>query len=435
MFSNRTGLSGVKILLLTILVVLAGLVILKRLQDLLPPDSLTFAAGRGDSAYYQLAQRYQDILATDGVEVTIIDTAGSVENADLLGRGEADVAFLQGGIPLTGNSENLEAIAATFLEPLWIFHRGMLINPSDPINWDTLNVAVGEDGSGTRYVVDALVSAMDTRLITENALPIGGSAAVDALGTGEADVALFVAPVSAPYLQDLFSRHDTPPIAVRDGEALVRQLPFVQLAKIPRSGLDYAAVHPAQDIELIAMIGRLVAQADLHPALVDRLVNAARTIHADRDLITDKNQFPNTTGLNMAVNAQAANLLSGPPSGLYNYLPWWVVAQINSFALLLLPLFVILVPLMRILPGIYRWRMHSRVYRRYPELLDIEHDALRNMKGADLDSLETRLLDIEREVVNLKLPVRYQEYAYTMRMHIDLVRQRLAAIRELRKGE
>ena len=79
--------------------------------------------------------------------------------------------------------------------------------------------------------------------------------------------------------------------------------------------------------------------------------------------------------------------------------------------------------------------MRSRVYRRYPELRDIERAAGNASDAAELEDLESRLGDVEREVSKLSLPMRYREYAYTMRVHINLVRQQLERKRRQLFGE
>jgi TRAP-type uncharacterized transport system substrate-binding protein len=426
--SWRDETGGLRVSLLIALAAAVGLAVAVWLLDLVPPKHLSIAAGRPGGAYYTLAEQYARILARDGISVEILDTAGSVENVEALVRKDdpADAAFLQGGVPLPEDAPVL-ALAATFLEPLWIFHRGALAQPADPLSWRDLSIAAGEAGSGTRFVVDAVVAALGADPGQFRLVPIGGAEAADALQSGSVDVALFVAPVDAPYLQPLFAAPDMVLSPIRDTEALVRRLPFAMLTDIPRAGLDYAAVRPPDRIELLAMVGRLVAQGDLHASLVDRLVRAARELHSDRDLITEEGAFPGTAGLELSVNPQAATLLSKPPSPLYRFLPYWVVAQINSFALLLLPVLVILIPLMRAVPGLYQWRMRSRVYRHYLALLEIDREAITETDGEALDTLDRRLDAIEADLVAMRLPLRFREYAYTLRVHLDLVRRRITA--------
>jgi TRAP-type uncharacterized transport system substrate-binding protein len=428
---SRIDLNWIKLFLFVVLSIAIAYFTYNRILKLLPPDSVTIAAGTEGSAYNDLAQQYRAILARDGIEVEILETAGSVENAARVAgpEADADVAFVQGGVPVP-DDRPVEALAATFLEPLWVMHRGALDSPADPTGWRGLRIAAGAEGSGTRFVIDALARATGQSIAGNTLVPLGGAEAADALLAGEVDAAIFVAPVTAPYLQGLFESDRVITAAIRDSEALSRQLAFVQQTTIPRSGFDYAAQHPPEDIELIAMVARLVARADLHPAAIDRLINAAREVHSKRDLITDQNAFPSTTNISMPLNAQAENLLKKPPSPLYRFLPYWVVAQINSFAILLVPLLVIILPLARILPGIYEWQMRARVYRRYPELREIERAAGSAIDPAEISALESRLGRIEDEVSRLSLPLRYREYAYTLRVHINLVRERLRQKRE-----
>jgi TRAP-type uncharacterized transport system substrate-binding protein len=423
----RFDIDWLRLYLLPAVAALVGLAVAVWLLDLAPPKHLTFAAGRPGSAYYALAERYQRILARDGIDLEIVETAGSVENAAALSRPDdpVDAGFLQGGVDPPPEA-GIEALAATFLEPLWIFRGNPLADPSNPTSWPGLRVAAGEPGSGTRFAVDAVIDGLGLQGAGFDLRPVGGTDAAAALAAGDVDVALFVAPVDAPYLQPLLARGEFGPVAIRDPEALVRRLPVAQNASVPAAGFDYAARRPAEPLELVAMVGRLVAQPDLHPSLVDRLVMAAREVHAGRDLITAEDQFPTTTGVAMPENAQAANLLSGPTSPLHRFLPYWIVAQINSFALLLLPVVVILFPLFRIVPGLYQWRMRSRVYRHYLDLIDIERRALAADDAAALRRLDSRLDTIESDLVGIRLPVRFREYAYTMRLHLDVVRRRVA---------
>jgi len=430
---STLDLSWIRLVVLPVLAVVAGLAAAVWLLDLAPPKQLTFAAGRPGGAYYDLAERYRRILARDGIEMTILGTAGSVENAAALVDGRADAGFLQGGVDPPPDAP-VNALAATFLEPLWVMHGGSLAIPADPAEWQGLDVAAGEPGGGTRFVVEAVIRALDLAPEANTLLPVGGGAAAEALLAGEVDAALFVAPVGAPYLQPLFADAGITAASIRDAEALVRRLPFVKRADIPPAGFDYADRNPPRQIDLIAMVGRLVAQSDLHPSLVDRLVNAARRVHGGRDLITAEGEFPSTAGVAMPLNAQAANMLSGPPSPLYRFLPYWVVAQINSFALLLVPVLVLLFPLLRAVPGLYQWRMRSRVYRYYLELREIDTVAMAGSDAAALDGLERRLDRIERDLVAVRLPVRFREYAYTMRVHIDLVRRKIAERRRAIAG-
>jgi TRAP-type uncharacterized transport system substrate-binding protein len=404
--------------------VLASIGALVWLLDLVPPRSLSMAAGRPGGGYHAIAERYRAILARDGIELTILDTAGSVENARLLAEGQADVALLQGGVSVPDETP-VEALAAVFLEPFWIFHRVGVEAAADPVAWQALRVAAGEPGSGTMAAVLAAARALRVELTPDALLPLGGADAAEALLQGRADAAVFVAPVTAPYLEPLFASEEIEVAPIRDAEALARRLPFVRMVDIPPAALDYARRIPEERVPLVAMVAALVAREGLHPALVNRLVRAAERIHSGTDLVTVAPIFPSTEGLDMAVNDQASVALRDGPDAFERLLPYWMSAQVSRFALLLVPIIVLLLPLFRLLPGVYAWRMHSRVYRSYPELKAIEREAESDVPPERLRELLDRLERIDAEARSIRVPPRYREYAYTLRMHIDLVRRNL----------
>ena len=82
---------------LPILAILAGIgLLIWTARDLMPPDRVRFAAGIEGGGYWRIAERYREILARDGIDLVLIPTAGSVENARLLESGDAQAGLLQG---------------------------------------------------------------------------------------------------------------------------------------------------------------------------------------------------------------------------------------------------------------------------------------------------------------------------------------------------
>ena len=403
--------------------VIGGFVALAILLDLFPERELTMVSGGEGSAYRAIAEEYRDALAEDGITLTLLDTAGSVENMARLVGGEADVALVQGGISVTAEDE-ISALATVFLEPLLIFHREGLEGATDPTAWTDLRVAAGAEGSGTRFAVETVLRTLDLREQSTALVPLGGLAASEALLADEIDVAIFVAPIGAAYLEPLYAAPGIFLASIRDVEALRRRLSFVMQADLPPASLNYADIKPATRIDLVAFAAQLAIHDGLHPALIDRLVKAARSIHGARDLISEEGQFPSTEATTLPMNKQARSLLSGPPSRLDRFMPWWMAAQVAKLALLIVPLVLLLLPLLRILPGIYGWTMRARVYKRYSDLIDIEKEAA-SAPAARIPALTARLDNVQEELTHMRLPEAYRDRAYTMQMHIDLVRERL----------
>ena len=85
-----------------VLVAVLGVIVTLMLMDPAPPKHIKFAAGAQGGAYYAFAERYQRLLDEQGIEVELVQTAGSVENLRLLDEGQVDVALVQGGLAKPG---------------------------------------------------------------------------------------------------------------------------------------------------------------------------------------------------------------------------------------------------------------------------------------------------------------------------------------------
>ena len=80
----RTSRETLIVALLAAAVALAALYILYRLVDPLPPRRLIMAAGMAESGYDKFAKQYARILERHDVALEIRNSAGAVENIDLL---------------------------------------------------------------------------------------------------------------------------------------------------------------------------------------------------------------------------------------------------------------------------------------------------------------------------------------------------------------
>ncbi|WP_299817006.1 TAXI family TRAP transporter solute-binding subunit [uncultured Jannaschia sp.] len=407
-------------------------------RDLPPPDRVRFAAGVEGNGYWRIAERYRDILARDGITLDLVATAGSVENAELLARGAVDAALLQGGIE---PDATVETLGAVFTEPLLVFAR---VNPSGgdaagasvadrpvPIprnvaEWAGLRIAAGGEGSGTRAAVRGLLAAAGVPEADNALLPLGGADAARALAAGEADVAVFVAPLSAPYLQPILADPGVTLLPLAHVAALSRRMEQARIVDVPSGTFSLDPPLPAEDLRLLGLVARIVALPGLHPAAVDRIVEAAIRLHGPGDVLTPAGTYPSMDETALPQDSYARDLLADGPSVFADILPYWIVAQINRFAILLLPIVFLLLPLLRALPGLYAFRVRSRVFRHYARIRRIEAEAARATDAAQLEDLRTELREIDGEIARLKLPLAYRDYAYNARLHIDLLLNRIA---------
>jgi hypothetical protein len=96
----------------------------------------------------------------------------------------------------------------------------------------------------------------------------------------------------------------------------------------------------------------------------------------------------------------------------------------------LVPLAALLIPLSKVVPPLYVWRIRSRVYRWYGQLRAVEQalEAAQGEQRAEaLADLLRRLDDIERRVNQISIPLAFADALYGLRSHINFVRQRVRA--------
>ena len=112
-----------------------------------PPQEVVIVAGHADGNYYAAAQRYARLFEENGVTLTVRETAGSVENYELLLNDDSvQLAIVQGGTaPQVPGIEQLESIATLYLEPVWVFYRsGQSITRLADLKGK--RIAVGDEG-------------------------------------------------------------------------------------------------------------------------------------------------------------------------------------------------------------------------------------------------------------------------------------------------
>lgn len=392
-------------------------------NSLLPPRSLRMAAGPAGGAYEQVALKYRQILKRDGLDLEIIETAGSAANIALLEEGGADVAILQGGI--SSDWSGIEAIASIFYEPIILLvPRGRDI-PYNPRHWEGLRINIGTVGSGTAAAYRDFALAVQIPGNANTVMNLPYDEAISKLSSGEIDIAFFVAPLEAPYLQDAYFDPDIRLLPLDYADAIARRVGYAQIVTIPAGGIAFDRVRPATPRQLLALNARLVSVLNLHPALVNRLTMAALEIHSQQGLITDRGTFPSVSGTDLPVNNAARQLIVEGPSLWHDWLPYWLAAQLNRVVILLLPVIFILLPLLQALPGIFAYLMGRRVWQYYPAIRDLEAALKRQNAPEDLVRMQTELAAIDARLAQMKLPAPYRSDAYNARIHIDLVQGRI----------
>lgn len=434
----RHTLLSVRELLITagplILLTLGLLALAYWVLDPTPPKRVVLATGVPQGAYAEFGQRYAAQLAKFGVEVELRNTEGAAENLALLRDPDSgvDLAFVQGGADAEGGAaaeaHQLESLGSLFYEPVWLFYRAdsarrrlkeeSLASIGQLAGW---RINIGPPGSGVPNLVKTLAEAngLDGSKVTLLQEP--QTPAVMALLAGDIDAVIFASAPEALMVQMLLR---TPGIALFDfaqAEAYSRRFAFLSAVTLPRGVVDLALDEPPADVRLIAPTATLVARENLHPALVQLFVQAAQRIHGSGGWFQRKGEFPNTARTERPLAGEAERFYRNGAPFLQRYLPFWVANLVDRMWVALLSIVAILIPLTRVVPPLYEFRIRSRVFRWYGQLRAVE-EAQGTRPPQDL---EKELDVIEKKLEHVSVPLSYADELYALRGHIAMVRARL----------
>ena len=450
------------------------------LLDPMPPKKLVIATAGEQSAYQVLGRRYHDELKKYGITVELKTTQGSVENLALLQKEDSgvDVAFVQGGTwqaPLDEDGNplvELQGLGGLFPEPVWVFYRedsaqrllkcvpqddnavtqhggrptklrlaqaaseepdkvvthtcGVLPGLHALRHW---RVNIGAENSGVqvlgkRLLETAGLDANDLTILHQPNTP----AVVDLL-EGRTDAMFFVSAPEAPLIQMLLLTPGIKLMNFEQASAFSRKLPFLSVVTLPRGVVDLGRDLPEEDIHLVAPTATLASREGLHPALSQLLVQAAGRIHSVPGWFAKAGEFPQAGGSDVPLADEAARYYKGGKPLLQRYMPFWLSNLIDRMWVALLSIMVVLIPLSRLVPPLYVFRMRSRVFRWYADLRKIEsaYAAAAATAEHDRSTLLAELATLDERVGQIQVPLSYTEELYALRQNIALVRDRIRA--------
>ena len=427
----RAGLLSFRDLLATawpiVLITAIGFAVAYQFVAPAPPRHLTISTGGESGAYFAFAKRYADILARNDIALEVKKSAGSYENLDRLKKNEVDVAFVQGGIPMPEVAEGdppMLSLGSVYYEPVWVFYRGEQ-------TFDKLHqlagkrIAVGAEGSGIRGLALQLLEANDIATDSKHLLPIAGLNAAEALQQGRIDAAFIIAAPEAPVVQVLLRSPGVRVMSFSQADAYTRRFPFLTRITLPRGVVDLVRDNPPQDTVMLATTANLIVSESLHPALASLLLQAAGEVHGKSGFFQHAGEFPAYKDHSVELSADAQRHYKSGPPFLQRYLPFWLAVLAERLLVMLLPLFALLFPLLKLAPAIYTWRVRSKIFRCYGELKFLENDLRQNYDPARHMEYFGRLERIEEDANTRNIPLAYTDLLYTLREHINLVRKKL----------
>ncbi|MGI9201860.1 MAG: TAXI family TRAP transporter solute-binding subunit [Woeseiaceae bacterium] len=399
-----------------IVVLVIGLILAFQFVGPSPPRQIVLATGADGGAYQAFGEKLATYLRAQGVDVETRESAGAVQNIDLLQSDSGvDVAFVQSGLAAGVDSDRVAVLGSLYLEPIWIFARSDL-DISSVHDLKGKRLSIGDEGSGTYAIVKRMLGVQG---INSDNTEFLGADAVDA------DVRFLIVGAESDSIAEQVALDSVELLGWTRADAYARRAPFLTKIVLPQGVLDMQANKPSADTATVAVTAMLAVRDDLHPAIVDLLLMAADDVFDEHTILSDAGEFPSAKNIDLPLKEEAKRFHKRGAPFLMRYLPFWAATLIDRLWVLLFPLVGLLIPLFKLLPPLYHWRIRRKLLQRYNDLREIDPQYSPVTSEEDRSARLSKVIALDTETVEVPVPRDYSDDIYKLRRDIDLVRRKL----------
>ena len=382
---------------------------------------ITIATGSIDGEYYKTALQYKELLEKQKVKVNIVTSNGSLENIELLNEKKVDIAFVQNGIEIVKNENNLQAIASVYYEPLWIFYKNEDYKINYIIQLISKKISIGNEGSGTKDL--ALKLLKDNGLDNTNTQISTSSnkEAKDLLLKGEIDAMFMISSADSQIVKELLENPNITLFNFKRAKAYSRKYTFLESNTLYEGTIDLYKNLPYEDINLLMTSANLIVRDDFSDELTRLILKEIKPLHNKKALFEADNQFPNINNISAEINENAQRYFTYGDTWLEKLFPYWIASNIDRLKILLIPLITLMLPLSKGFFPLYRWSIRSKIYKWYKQIQKIDllsEDA----KNEDLQNYLKEISKLKHEIkAETKVPLSYMGEYYDLIMHLELI--------------
>jgi TRAP transporter TAXI family solute receptor len=395
-----------------------------------PPKTIVITTGIEGTPYQRIAQRYAKLLAKQGVTLEILPSGGSRENLERLTNPSynVDIGFVQTGLAKDKNIENLISLGSVSYQPLYLFYRS-----EKPVallsEFKGKRLAVGENGTGTHVLAMEILALNGIKPEGDSKLlELDDDNTLKGLLDGSIDAAFMMGDsTSVKIIRDLLHTEGVRIFDFSQADAYCRRLSYMSKLVLLKGVADFGNDVPDRDITLISPTVELIAREDLHPALIDVLLETATQVHSRAGIFQKRREFPAPIEHEYRVSEDAQRYYKSGKTFLYRYLPFWLASLVNRILLVFVPMVLVLIPGLKLIPAVFRWRIRLHILRWYRALLAIEAEVNSGVPTGPANAAELlKKLDVIDSSINqMRKPAAFGDQFYSLRYHINFVRERL----------
>jgi TRAP-type uncharacterized transport system substrate-binding protein len=393
-----------------------------------PPSKVVMATAFKGGVFEYYGRQYREIFARSHVELELRETAGASENIKFLQDPNSDVeiAFMVGGISDGKHAPGLLSLGTIDNLPYWLFYSSN--EPLDRLSqFKGKRIAVGPVGSGTRNSAEHILGKGGVNSETATLLPFAATAAVDAMNDGKVDAVWIIGAPDAAAVHSLLTNPNVRLMSFPTAEAFTIIFPDLVRLVLPRGVMDIDRNVPPNDVPLIGSTAKVLVRSDLHPEIVQLLLQTMVEVHGGREIFKRSGEFPNSTDVEYPVAPAAIDFYKNGPSFMQRHLPLWLSVHAQRAIAVLVAAIALGLPLFRLLPLAYNWITRRRLFYWYAQLKALEASFDAGQMDKHLSERQTEIERIEEAVSHISFPLTFSDQLYNLRSHIDIVRRKIAS--------
>jgi TRAP-type uncharacterized transport system substrate-binding protein len=406
--------------------VLAIFYVVYSLVDPLPPRRLVIGAGIAGSGYDNFARRYARVLARDGIDLEIRNTAGAVENLDLLRdpASKVQAALTTVGFAQPDDSDHLASLGGVFDAPIFVFYKSAeRVTQFAQLRGKRL--AIGTAGTSIRPLILQVLKAGGAAEAPTRFVDMDYDRAIDALIAGEIDVAIFPSQLDTGLLRRALTAPDVRLMNVAQAEAIAKTVPAIKHVVLWQGLIDLTHDIPDADVNLLASGNSLLVRKDLHPALQYLLLEAIREVHSAPGPFNRLGEFPAEQPNDLPLSLTAQSFYRSGPTFWQRYTSFWLTSLLDRILFFVVPVVAALIPVIGFTSRLYRWLAVRRIVRLHRALGGLEHELAQSEDKAQLAQHQARLSEIESVVRTLKVAPPFEVDLHRLRIHLRMVQDHI----------
>ena len=386
------------------------------------PDKLLIATGRNSGAYYKFALLYKEALRKEGIELTVIQTAGSRQALELLNENKVDIAFVQGGTAKEYQNRGMISLASLFYEPLWVFYRdGMKLNYLNELK--SKRVSIGEEGSGTKPLFRMLLE--ENGVDTQNLHLMSDRVALQKLKNYELDALCLVVSPKAPIIKELLNINGIKLMNFNRQLAYKDKYDFIDSVYLNEGVMDLSQNIPSENINLLATTASLVVKEDFNHNLQKLFIKTIKPIHEKGGIFEKRGVFPSTQFVELPMSEHTKSYLENGETWRDRYLPLWLSSLVEILLFLIVPLIPIMFIVIKVVIPSYSLYFRHKLYLW-------NHDA-HNLELEIDGDFEREAEAIMNDILRLKERVKrsciiyffYTQHYYNLMLKLNVLKYKL----------